>query len=338
MKRHHMIALAALLSIPEAGAVDPAPIDSIATCDLPHAVMQVSMRNIETQGALAQAKKEQLNEINRLASKAVKPDVAVGDQLSRDDVVLFEKARERLISTGMRGLIESRRERDANVLLQLVQVSDKNYRYQDEVPKGRSDYVYQEILRLFRTIEKDHPRKQEVSSPAGEGCSLDRALYSVEEQGLAVVNSMDLRPASDTLHQLQQRYKTEQIERSELSDADRATYDKVLQTLIYPYQRALQFVGDLEDIRILARASQLIYENDKRDLDLSGGDASKVGATTADFVSKAHPDELTILALALLRDKIDKDLPSQAAIDLKMQAKVAEEANKKYPARREPPK
>lgn len=312
-------------------ALDPVESIPLAKCDVKTIVWQLHAIDIEVQGRLAVAGQEHLREIEAVSAKATKPNAPVGDQLSRPDILRFEQARQRLISNGMRGLIESRRDRDADVINQLVQVADKNYRYETEVPPGHSDYIFQEILNMFRAAQQLSPRSPVIRTPLTARCSFDLALYSVEVEGVDRINKTDMTPLNAMLRDFQARYKMDKIDRGRLSPADKSTYDEIVQTLINPYRRAERFVDDLENIRILTNASQLVYESDKSDLEFSGGDGSKVGKTVSEIVAKEKKDILVILALSLLRGKIDQERPSKAYLDLMEQARVVNEINLKHP-------
>ena len=157
--------------------VEDIPLDN---CNLQSVIGEIYVMNIYTQGNLAKTNIELLDQIMKISAKATKPDIAVGDQLSKDDNIKFDQARQRLITTGWRGLIESKWERDAKVVNELTQVADKNYRYQQEIQKGHSDYVYQEILLILRSLEELKHRDPFITVFHAKQCSIDLALYWVE--------------------------------------------------------------------------------------------------------------------------------------------------------------
>ena len=311
-----------------AGLAEPAPVDR---CDLATVGMQVHAADIEVRARLASTQIENLNEIKKLSNKATRPGISVGAQLSTEDNVLFDQARQRLITSQMRGVIESRRARDADVILGMVEVADKNYRYQSEVPEGHSDFLYQESLNLLRGAEAISPRNPDIRDPVDRSCSFDLALYQVEREGIDRILQTDLSSVTELLHGFQAKYGMTKIDRARLSDSDKARYDDVMQRLVRPYERVVRFVGDLENIRILAKASELIYESDKADLDLAAGDVSKVGKSIDEYVQKTQ-DLLMLTALTLLRKKIDAERPSEAMVQLKRQVEVVDEACRKFPA------
>ena len=66
-------------------------------------------------------------------------------------------------------------------------------------------------------------------------------------------------------------------------------------------KRALQFMDDLENIRSMARASEIIFASDKHDLEISGGDGSKLGTTAAERAAKKQFDDFTQAAMHAIR-------------------------------------
>lgn len=302
-------------------------------CNLQSVVWVRYSMNVNAQGNLAKTNIELLDQLQKIAAKATKAGVSVGDQLSKEDNIKFDQVRQRLITTGMRGLIESKWERDAKVVNELVQVADKNYRYQQEIQKGHSDYVYQEILLFLRSLEELKHRDPFITVFHAKQCSIDLALYLVEIEGIEKINKTDMSPLNLMLKDFQERYKMKTINREKLSATDKTAYDNINHNLLEPYRRELQFVTDLENIRSLAKASEIIYESDKHDLEFSGGDGAKVGLGLDERVKKDEFDFLTLASINLLRTKINEEIPSDAFKEAQRRAKKADEINKKYPVK-----
>jgi hypothetical protein len=76
-----------------------------------------------------------------------------------------------------------------------------------------------------------------------------------------------------------------------------------------PTQRELRYIYDLERIKTLAAASEIIYIADKQDITFSGGTMESIGNTIAERVKKNVYGEQMMFAISMWR-RINEKIPA----------------------------
>lgn len=71
----------------------------------------------------------------------------------------------------------------------------------------------------------------------------------------------------------------EKLDRSRLSKKDLEAVNDLMNGVISPMQRHVNFIKDIENVKLMARTSDITYESNKQDIAFSGGDISAIGAT-----------------------------------------------------------
>lgn len=298
-------------------------------CDLQTVAMFHSMQTLNNRVAIGTVMKPMIDEFQRLANKAPISNKPVGEQLSTKDRDRINELSQRMLAMRFQGLVESKRKRDIDVIKRLVQIADQNYRFGTVVLEGHSDYLYQSTIDLLRVITNGSAKEQQqFTKPSTSVYSMDIALYLVESEAIKKAASIDLVPELEKMQAIAKRNGMAKIDRENLSKADRDSYDLIMNDRVRPFQSAQQFMDDLENIRVMARTSELIFINYKRDLEISGGDGSKLGATTADRLNKNEFDLRTRASLGLWYS-LNEKIPSEAAIEAAELAKIIGQAPKK---------
>lgn len=297
-------------------------------CDLQTVAMFHSMRTLNNEVAIGTVMMPMIDEFQRLANKAPISNRPVGEQLNTKDRDRMNELSQRMLAMRFQGLVESKRKRDVDVIKRLVQIADQNYRFGTVVPEGHSDYLYQSTIDLLRGIADGLAKDQhQFTKPSTSVCSMDLALYLVESEAVKKAASIDLVPELERMQAIAKKNGMIKIDREKLSKIDRDSYDRIMIDRILPFQRAQQFMDDLENIRVMARASEIIFTNDKRDLEISGGDGAKLGATTADRVKKNEYDLRTQASLGLWYS-LNEKIPSKAATEAAQLSKILNQTQK----------
>lgn len=289
----------------------------------------IEFNNIHRQGDLAGQQKPLIAQMRAVTSKATISGVAVGDQLSTADLVKFTEIRQKMLAIEYLQHIESNRVRDVEIVINLVQVADKNYRWNTEVQEGNPDYIYQAGLSLMRLANAN---PDITTPPVNRSCTIELALHVLEDESTSKFNAIDTTRGHETLQAIRKKYNMQKIDRPKLSAADQNTYDMIMNDVITPANREIQFMSDIENIKYVAKAAELIYETSKVDLANSGGDYAAVGQTIAKKAEKKEFSDPMTIGIGVLR-KIGEKIPSEATKLITEAAKYADRVNAEYPVK-----
>lgn len=328
--KHTMLLVSLFIASASAIAGDsPSAVGEIAMkdCNLNMIKDVEYFRNVKRQSELASQKIPLLEQMKTLASIATKPGVPVGDQLSRSDNAKFAEIRQKMMAIGALSVIESNRMRDVETVFNLAQLADRNYRWNTDVQDGSPDYVYQAGLLIMRAAL---PATKITKPHVDNVCSLELALQFLENEPLTKLDAIDTKKGSDILTALAASYKVNKIDRSKLSDADKNSFDSVMREIANPANKELHFINDVEHIKSVAKALDLIYETGRIDLADGGGDFSNVGTSIRNQARKNGLSDEMATAITVLR-KIGDQVPSEAIKQAIDAAKMIDEVNKKYP-------
>jgi hypothetical protein len=231
-----------------------------------------------------------------------------------------------------RGLSESRRARDAKVINKLAQMADRMYRYDEQLSADHSDYPYQAIIELGRLVNDGN--FSEVTQGKFDHCSYDVAIYGLQSGVLALVNGMSgvIEQSSKSLKSIAAKYKTKKIDPAALSPADKKAYQLAI-AVVMPAVKGQQYLTDLEFIKLMAAASELIYTSDLYDMNVSGGVFSVVGTSISAKIESKEVDQKFAASIGIWRQGIDKKFPSEKFKEIEATAKIIDEANKIYPVK-----
>jgi len=287
-----------------------------AKCDLSNLTVFHHINTLEKQIAIGQIRTPMLKEIAAIAATVKDHGKPVGEQLGVKDLRRFNELSQRTLSMGMQELVDSKRDRDIKVIKQFVLIADRNYRYGEEIQEGHSDYVYQAVLLYWRVMASGFPSSEQhpISIPDEKACSMIFALHSIEKEPIQRIDSMDLK-LFVKLQTIAKKNGMVKIEPAKLPEADREVYDRIMENAVWPFERAQQFMDDMENIKVMARASEIIYISDKRDLEISGGDGSRLGTTIVEMINKKEFDQRTQAAIGIwrgLNEKIPSDVTKNA--------------------------
>ncbi|PMS33204.1 hypothetical protein [Trinickia symbiotica] len=250
-------------------AEEPASVTSrkMADCTVPD-VIGVRMYESDRRVAeLSPTTMPLLDKMKALADKAHDPKRPVGEQLSGKDNEQLGEIRSRLMALQWHRLIESRYSKHLQLIEEMTESVDAKYRWGRDPDEKSSDYmadVTPAILQDISPVNTFNPPKE-------DHCTLVWALYLQEQPSLAALNAPELDAAAAAAKQLQQKYHVAHVDRNALSPDDQRIFDQA-QTTLVRMQRDAAHAQQIEQIKTMVEASDLIYDTSMKDFDQSAGD------------------------------------------------------------------
>ena len=292
-------------------------------CSMDYILGYNYMPAVKNAAAIASNQIPVLDKYKAVAEEAKDPNKPVGEQFNKEQLVRFSELRQRLISLGMAGMVESGRERDIDVLNKMLEISKKEYET-GKTPADKSDdgTIYAAMTILI--VQKyDIP----FTKPEGPGCSYGYAIYQMQQPLFKKMNDLDasLQSMGDFMQAMVKKYNTQKVEPSKLNSAEKARYEADIKNVLGPYNRALTYAQELEIIKLMANTSDLIYAAQKNDIATGSEDLRK---TINENDKAGKYDKLTKQSI-LIWDFIGDKLPSQAIKNAKESIKIIDSYQKK---------
>ena len=317
----------ATASIQAAGIPESIEAIPMADCNIQTVAGVVGVRDSRRQVELSKQGTIAMQAMLKASSSAKNDGKSVGSQMNDAEKQAFAEARIHKISIDMTQLIESNFARDMDSIVSLVKTADTRYRWETVLNEDNPDYVYQAKLDLME-IGAPNP---EVTTPApSKTCKMEIALHAVEEQSLRRFDKMDNRAGFAWLKIMQGKYKMDKLDRSKFSPADADSYDLMRKMYFDPIQKEARLYQDIEHIKLIAKAGLMTYENSKKDMSDSGGNAEQIGATFKKLVGDKKIDR-PLSSAFYVRDLIEKKKPSRMMTQLQYMSKEIERINKEHP-------
>jgi len=277
-------------------------------CELREVIARTQFASEEKAAAIAEQSLPLLNQLLQINSKATISNKPIKDQLSTEDIAKFTELNQRLKTTQLAQLMESRRQRDLMVIEKMVMVADREYRWQDYPKEKDPDSTISAAIQLLRLTIKDN----KISRPTSSACTLEYALHALENEAIAKLNagSARLDSAMKEFKSILAKYRLDKLDRSRLSKIDLEKVNELFNGVISPMQRHGEFIKDIEHIKLMARASEITYESNIQDIAFSGGDIEAIGKTIQRRNKNNEFNESTQIALGLWT-KINEVIPSE---------------------------
>jgi hypothetical protein len=265
-----------------------------------------------------------LDQQEKLVNKADKVDhkKPLKDSLSIDDNIEFTKNGEHIKAMMTADLLESRKIRDLKAILKMAQIADKNYRWQEMVLDEKDpDYFLQLMLSGFSTAkEKANIKFDNIDTAALDNkkfkCSLDAAITLLMKEPAEKINNYynqnGGKKAEEELEALALKYG-KPIEESKLSGTDKEIYITA-KSAFTPIIDARNFLESLENIKILAHASDMLYQENKQDALSGGGDFNNLGKSLKEKYDAGALNKVTVIALNVW-DRINEKIPADVVQD-----------------------
>jgi hypothetical protein len=229
-----------------------------------------------------------LEEIKDLNNTGADPNKPIGDQLSLRDRERFEALSRRLGFLMGVGWIEDEHYRYSRIIEKIWLVANARYHKNYDTTEQNGGYNYQSLLDLIRARFPTTPQiLDDIVKPPKAICTTEMALFLSEGEAIRQLPQF-YQLASDQardLNLIRSRHHLPPdapIDDKILFPTERSTvahWATALPELLVTMDRTLVFIGDVEHLRGLAIASEILYGENKRDWINSGGDPDAIGRT-----------------------------------------------------------
>jgi len=284
------------------------------------------MSNVKKQSEFASVSMALNQETKKLIENLPSKTKSVGEQFTKEQYSKFNENRNSKITVSLKMLLESNRARDVEALDSMVQVADRNFRFNTEIyDKKNTEYIHQETLKTLRALEAYLPI-QELPKIEEKQCSLNLALTKIQEEPMKKVMSSETDKNLQAMKDFVALHGGKQIDRTKLSNKDKKYFDE-LSEKVDPLKRAMQYYEDMNNLILFNQTSMQIYKSGKRDFELYG-DGDSYGKTLKEIKANKETDKRNLLTITLI-ENFDKVLPSQYSQQMKKLAEYAKSVGSK---------
>jgi hypothetical protein len=304
--------LVALLFASLCSAEEPTSVTSrkMVDCTVPNVVMDESYEADHRISDLAATTMPLLDKMRALAAKAPDPKRSMGDQLSGKDNEQFGELRSRLITLQWHRLIESRYSKHLELIEKMTESVDTTYRWGREPDEKSPDFMANVTPSILQQVSPINTFTQ----PKEDHCTLVWALHLQEQPSIAALSAPEVDTAAAQVNQLRQKYHVDHLDRNALSPGDQHIFDEA-QTTIVRMQREAAHAQQIEQIKSLVAASDLIYDASMKDFDQSAGDPDS-SIDTIQQMKKDGKLSAQMAARINVWSKLDEKYPSSEAVGM----------------------
>jgi hypothetical protein len=292
------------------GYVDSA----VSKCSVDGALGQAGYEALNRQVEVDKKERPLLEEFEALNEKST----STGNQPMYLGLGLKDNIRGTELSAQMKrdqllGMVEDAYERDMRVASLIFADVEVEYRSglppepDRSDPKSEHNLVY--VLALAMRQAYDITSTDPKATPDQSRCSVDLALWLREAEPLQELSRSDhdMSEMKSRLDLLHAKYGAATLDPMIMSPEDRATYENDRAEVV-AVQRVATFLRDIENLRLLVRASGLRREAYMHDLLVSGTDPD-MGATMKARLDQGEFDKDTRSALGF-QDQLSSLFPS----------------------------
>jgi hypothetical protein len=288
-------------------------------CTLEASVSSIKFHVINRRGELTTQAIPILAALDKINNKGTDPRKSLGEQLSQKDVASFAELSQRLKANQLQNLIVSGYGRDADVIQKMFEVANRIYIGGGEPQQGSPDYdAYSFLMAMLFATNAQTANQHTITVPpkeAFEKCTLEGALHLIENDSLEKLNKLPVEKMSAYFSAMRQKYNVPSgpIDPMKFSVEDRAEVQRYVRNVLAPADHEKAFADNIENLKTLAKASELRYVQQTKDANDSGGDINAVGTS----FNAMKLDYKTKIALNLL-DKIAEKVPSDWAKEMQV--------------------
>lgn len=279
-------------------------------CQFREVISIMSAESDIRSGAIAEQTLPVLNQLKYLSSRGKNPTAPLQNQLSSDELIRFSELSHQLRTIQLASLIESYHQRDLMVIERMAMLADREYRWHDYPGESDPDFIIYESLQVLRLVLE--PSDDSITTPSVPHCTLERTLHSIQLEPIAKLNAYQLEDASRSVNAILGKYGLKKIDPSRLSNEDLEKVTELKRSVITPAKIAATFILDIEHIKLMASAAELMYEGNKQDIAFGGGDINAIGITLNRRRKNNEIDNKTWIALHLWT-RISEKLPSEVS-------------------------
>lgn len=299
----------------------------LAQCDVGSATGEAQGEVLERQVQIGNSQKPMLDEFMALSKKST----ATGNEpmysgLSQQDNVRASELSQKMKENNFLESVEDAYGRDLSVLSRVFEDVDAEYKtgqvpkFDDADPKSEANLIYGYALALRQKygVADVDPKP----TPDQSRCSVDLALWRRLAEPIAQMDriAQPLAMMKAKIEALRAKYGVATLatlDARAMSAADLADYE-AMHSQFDSMNRVVTFIRDVEDLRLILRASGIRRQAYIHDLLVAGTDI-KIGATLDGRIASAEFDQDTITALRF-QDMLSSMFPSDME---KMNARLA---------------
>lgn len=298
------------------------PTVSLAECTPKAAISYAMFEAIKRKGALADPILKLLNEFEALNNKSTsKGDEPMWKGLSTPDAIRATEISAKIAQ--MYGLTysDSAYERDSRIIKMMFADAVTEYSttlapvFDEPAPQSEAKVAYTVLLAMREGMDgaKDDP----VPTANQTVCSVDLAFYNATAAPMAKYNSFgaEAPPMQAITDRLKAKYGAK-MDPVNMSPADAEAYATV-RNFLASANRTRTYIGDLENLRLVAAASAVRREAHITD-QMAGGTDVEFGATLKKRVDKGEFNASMTKAL-IVQDKLAELFPTDEIKALKAQ-------------------
>lgn len=280
---------------------------SVNDCTLNEVINRLKFQSIQRRADISEQSLIALRTISTLIEKATDDSKPVGSQLSLEDNDKFSRSSQQVQTMKLSLLMESRRIRDLEAIERMVILADQDYRFSQTPNDGTNDAVY----RAGYQFVKLSSGKLEMTEPKTNQCTLEFALHKQSLEPLAKLDPLmpKVQEASNYIDFLSSKYKMATIDENKISAIERNKLRDIKNSLVI-VKTNYEYVRDIQAIKILAQALELMHQAGLQDIAIGGGAIEAIGKTIQRNIQNNNYDESTKLAMSVWT-RINEKIPSQ---------------------------
>lgn len=250
-----------------------------ATCSIEEAVSQEYLANLEATAEASQRRIEVLQAFEEWSdSQNFREGEPIGSQMNMEQVDQFYRHQTAIKSFMLKSLIESRRQRDLEVIGRLARYAELAASERLEMPEEEETEEY--LVFLLLHMMRDEVQVDATFNESGsESCSIESAITSLQ---LAYLNELDAYPVeemADRVSELNKKYGTKQLDAQVMSREDASETKVKILPVINHLLLTRQVIRDLERIKLYNQVSLEIQRATINDMVEYGPDIEKLGAS-----------------------------------------------------------
>jgi hypothetical protein len=215
-----------------------------------------------------------------IASRAWADDQPMGEQMTPEEANTFGNLQERMLIGNLSSLIESKRERDIQVISQMIQLAEDHSNNPSALPKSESeDEFLLGVVLALREINEVGDQDVEAARQNQGSCTLENALRAKAVRIADGINDIyGLSEAFADLEQLSAKYSAGFDEKT-MSRDDFNLWKNRIQPVVSRAFSEAEFAKDLLRLAELESISKIMLETRRSDQYSAPGDLEYAGTT-----------------------------------------------------------
>jgi hypothetical protein len=285
----------------------------LQNCNYEKVIYQSFLNRAKNAMLISQNSMQYVNEIQELTDKVPNNSKQpVGNYLNDSEKIRFTKASQKMESSSVSQLVESRYQRDLALLAKMQNVVQQVYEKKIYPKEGTEEHRIIAWIIALRVLGEDF----KLTDADNQKCSFELAIHNLGTKSLNYIsnNLNDAQKASSFYDELRKKYSMTEINESKLNSDEKNLYRNYEQRLMSQFRHELDNIRNIEALKIWSKSFQVMYDNTRNDLLISGGDIKSFGQTTKRNEDNGKYSKTLMLALTLWT-KINETYPSEYVKD-----------------------